>query len=280
MNLIAGTAQANQTALTETIGRASSWCDNYLFGAWGTLASTLEVENARVWGSYRNSLLVATKYWPITEVRSFVYSPLPGGLASTSGASITPGSGITIYPTEFEVATGAGISFNTTGHAGFGGFGSYGIQRRVEYDVQYQYVAGFANTTLAASVAAGASSVSPTAVTGIYPGSLMNIYDLPTDEPCVVASTYVPGGAIVPLTAPLTYNHGTTATITNLPPSVKQACIWATVAFIKQRGSGALIAADIGDLTKVQSGFAQNAGSDISQAMMILNAFKQQYVGW
>lgn len=281
MNLIAGTNQANQTALQETINRASSWCDQHLFGAWGTIASTVEVENARVWGSYRNTLLVHTKYWPLTEVQTFAYTPLPGGLAFSAGASITPSGAITIYPTEFEVVTTGTVSFSGTGQSGFGGFGATsGITRRVEYDTQYQYVAGFPNTMFTASVAAGASVVSPVSTVGIYPGSLMTIYDLPYDEPVTVASSYVPGSAIVPLTAPLQYSHGANATITNLPPAIKQACIWATVAFIKQRGSGSLIAADIGDLTKTQTGFAQGAGSDFGQAMRLLNAFRQTYVGW
>lgn len=281
-NLIpGGSAQANATALQETINRASSWIDQFTCGSWGTLCATVETENARVWGSYRNTIIVHPKYWPVVEVRSFTYSALPGGLAATSGASVTPSSGITVYPQEFEVSTSAATTFNTTGTTGFGGWGaSYGIRCRAEYDCLYTYVAGWPNTTLAASVAAGASSVQPSVVTGIYPGSLMTIYDLPNDEPCVVASTYVPGSAVVPLSAPLQNSHSTTATITNMPPAIKQAAILATTAFIKQRGSGALIAADIGEVTRTQTGFAQNAGSDFQQAMTLLMPFKQQYVGW
>lgn len=281
-NLIpGGSAQAQMNSLVETIGRASSWCDQFLFGAWGTISSTVEVENARSWGTYRNTIAIHPKYWPVTEVRSFTYSPLPGGLAATSGASVTASSAITIYPQEFEVSLAAGTtSFSGSGVTGFGGFGTPGIMSRVEYDCLYTYCAGWPNTTLAASVAAGASSVQPVSVTGIYPGSLMTIYELPNDEPCVVASTYTPGNATVPLTAPLTFSHSTAATITNLPPAIKQAAILATTAFIKQRGSGALIAADIGEVTRTQGGFAQNAGSDFQQAQTLLMPFKQAYVGW
>jgi hypothetical protein len=279
-NLIAGgNAAAQLTSLTETIGRASSWIDQYLFGAWGTISATVETENARTWGTYRNTLSVHTKYWPIIELRTFAYSPLPGGLVATSGASVSPAGNVTIYPQSFEVSQSQTVPFNGPGATGFGGFGSAGLMRRVEYDVLYTYVAGWPNTALAASVAAGAASVQPTSVVGIYPGSLMTIYDLPFDEPVTVASTYVPGAAVVPLTSPLQFSH-TSGTITNLPPAIKQAAILATTAFIKQRGSGALVAGSIGEITKTQSGFAQNAGSDFQQAMTLLNAFRQQYVGW
>ncbi len=280
-NLIpGGSAQAQADALVETIGRASSWCDQYCFGAYGCIAATVETENARAWGSYRNTLLVHPLYWPVVEVRSFSYSPIPGGLAANQAASVTPFGNITIYPQEFEVASSSGVASFSSGLPGFGGFGTSGITRRIEYDIQFTYVAGWPNTTLAASVAAGAASVQPTSVVGIYPGSLMTLYDMPNDESITVASSYVPGASVVPLTAPLQFNHPSTATITNLPPAIKQAAILATTVFIKQRGSGALIAADIGEVTRTQQGFSQNSGSDMDQVKMLLNPFRQAYVGY
>lgn len=271
-NLIPGNAQAQAVALQETINRASSWCDTYCFGAYGSLASTAQLENARVWGSYRNTLLVHPRQWPITEVRSFSYSALPGGLSSSNGASITPSGNITIYPQEFEVAI--------TGVVGWGINAPAGIVRGCEYDTSFQYVAGFPNTLLAASVAAGASSVSVASATGIYPGSAMTIFDLPNDEPVTVASSYVPGATTIPLTTTTQFAHPSNATLSNLPPAIKQACIWATVAFIKQRGSGALVVSDMGATTRQQTGFSQDAGNDFYQAMTLLNPFRTTYVGY
>lgn len=272
-NLIAGGNPAAQlTALQETIGRASSWIDQFTCGAWGTLCATVEAENARVWGSYRGTLTVRPKYWPVIEVRSFAYSTLAAGLISNNAASVDPASSIVIYPQEFEVAQ--------TGTVGLGLSGNGGIVPRTEFTCQWQYVCGWPNTTLAASVAAGAASISPSVVTGIYPGTMMTLYDLPYDEPIMVAPWYVPGGAVVPLTNPLQFDHFAAATVTNLPPAIKQAAILATTAFIKQRGSGALIAADIGEVTRTQTGFSQNSGSDWNQAKKLLHPFKQQYVGY
>lgn len=282
MNLIpGGSAQANATALIETIGRASSWIDSYTCGHSGTLSSTVETEPARVWGTYRNTLAVKTRFWPITEVQSFAYSPYPGGLINNLSASVTPSNSIAIYPQEFEVTTTNTVSFSGRGLSGFGGFGdNYGIARRTEYDVVYTYVAGWPNTTLAASVAAGSASIAPSVLTGIYPGTTLTIYDIPNDEMVTVAASYVPGNSVVPLTSNLLYNHVSTATVSNMPPAIKQAAILATTAFIKQRGSGALIAADIGEVTRTQSGFSQMSGQDFQQAMTLLAPYKQNYVGW
>ena len=276
-NLIGGgSAQANATALLEAIGRASSWIDEWTMGAWGTLASTAQVENARIWGSYRGNVLsVKTKYWPITEVRSFQYTSIPGGLSSGgNAASITPAGNVTIYPQSFDVTSTGG----TVAWTGING--STGIVKGIEYDCEWVYVAGWPNTTLAASVAFGATSFQPLVTTGIYPNSMLTLYDLPNDEQFVVSSTYTPGASVVPITTQFQYNHAVTSTVTNLPPSIKQAAVWATNAFIKQRGSGALEVTDMGAAVHQASGAPQNSGSDMHQAEMLLKAFRQQYVGY
>jgi len=280
-NLLTGTPQDQVNALQETIGRASSWCDQYCFGSSGCIAATVETENARIWGSYRYTLPVKTRYWPVLEVRSFSYSPLPGGLANNLGASVTPSQSITIYPQEFEVAIQGGQTF-VGNLGGFGGFGTTGVTFRTEYDCLWQYCAGWPNTTLAASVAAGSQSIQPSSVVGIYPNTPMTMYDLPLDEPIVVASTYVPGASVVPLASPLQFNHTANATVTNMPPAIKQAAILATTAFIKQRGSGALMVQDISSpITTAQTGTgAQQSGSDWTQAMELLNPFRQQVVSY
>lgn len=268
-----GPGPSQQVALQEVIGRASSWIDSYTCGAWGTLCSTQEIENARVWGSYRNTLLVHPKYWPVTEVRAFSYSAIPGGLVSSSGASITPSGNITVYPQEFEVAIVGAIGWGLNAPAG--------IARGYEYDVQYTYLAGWVNTTLAASVAAGATSITPTSVNGIYPNSQLTIYDLPSDESLTVASSYVAGASVVPLATATQYSHTTAATVANMPPAIKQAAILATTAFIKIRGSGALEVSDIGSaITHQTSGLPQGSADDLMKAEMLLCPYKQMFVGW
>lgn len=276
-NLIAGGgAQAQSSALTETINRASSWIDQFTCGAWGSLCATQNVENARVWGNRMGQIIVHPKYWPILSVDAFSYSAPGSGVGAAGGfataASITPAGNVWIEPMQFTVQPSGVVTWNVNS--------SYGIGPQ-EYFCQWTYTNGWPNTTLAASVAAGASSIQVTNALGLYPGTPLTLYELPYDESIVVASTYTVGSTTVPITTTLAYNHTTYATVTNLPPAIKQAAILATTAFIKQRGSGALIVSDMGAATQVQQGTgAQQSGSDWTQAEMLLQPFKQQVVAY
>ena len=280
-NLLAGTSLAGQqSALTETIGRASSWVDQYTCGAWGSLCATQNPETARVWGNRYGQLVVHPKYWPILSVDAFSYSPMSGGFAS-AGSSVTPSDSVWIEPMEFVVNPGGAsnpwVSGGQTGNWGWGGGGGIATQ---EYFCQWTYTNGYVNTYLAASVAAGATSIQPSDLTGILPGTMLTLYDLPYDEAIQVAASYVPGTAVVPFANPLQYAHQTTATISNLPPAVKQAAILATTAFIKLRGSGALVVEDMGAVTHTEGTDVQGSGGDLGEAASLLAPFKMQYVGY
>ena len=109
---------------------------------------------------------------------------------------------------------------------------------------------------------------------------MLTLYDLPYDEAIQVAASYVPGTAVVPFANPLQYAHQTTATISNLPPAVKQAAILATTAFIKLRGSGALVVEDMGAVTHTEGTDVQGSGGDLGEAASLLAPFKMQYVGY
>ena len=280
-NLIAGgNAQVQLEALQEVIGRASSWIDQFTCGAWGTLAATQNVENGRVWGNRSGQLIVHPKYWPILSVDAFSYSAvetqvygygeMQGGFG-LAAASITPAGNVWIEPQQFVVQPSGVVSWNVNS--------TYGIGPG-QYFCQWTYTNGWPISQLAASVPAGATSITPTTVTGIYPGTSLTLYDMPNDEVIRVASSYVPGSATVPLTSPLSYSHPATATVTNIPPAIKQAAILLTTAFIKQRGSGALVVQDIGAVTRTQSGHSQNSGADWDQAQLLLQPFKQTFVGY
>ena len=276
-NLLPGGVQANTTALVETIARASSWVDQYTMGSYGTLACTQNTENARVWGNQFAQLRIHPRFWPILEVSAFSFSAQ--GFATGSAASITPAGNIWIEPQQFIVQVGgvAGLGFGSNSL----GFGSPpGIASGQQYYCVWQYTNGYPVSTLSASVAATAASIAPESVIGIYPGTTLTLYDLPNDEQVQVAATYVTGTTPVPLTSGLQFNHASGVMVTNLPPAVKQATIWATVAFLKQRGSGALVASDMGATTKQQTGFSQGAGSDWKQAKDLLQPLRAVFVGY
>ena len=279
-NLVSGGPQSQLVALTETIARASSWIDQYVTGsAYNTLCATINTENARVWGNRNGQLIVHPKLWPILEVQSFSYS-VPG--AAFSGASITPSGNIWIEPQQFIVQPNTVYGWNAfTGAANYGGAGGWQVGITTgEYLCEWAYVNGFPNTTLTASVAAGAASVSVDSGIGIYPNTQLTLFDAPYDEYVTVASNYVPNTSLVPLTAPLAYNHAVNSSITNLPNSVKQAAILLTTAFVKQRGSGALVAQDMGVISHTESGTAQNGQDDIGLAQQLLAPFRQRFIGY
>jgi len=283
-NLISGGPQSQLIALQETIGRASSWIDQYVTGsAWGTLCATSNVENAQIWGNRSGQLVVHPKLWPILEVQAFSYSA-PG--AAFTSSSITPQGNIIIYPQEFIVQPNATYGWNTfQGGQGYttgnSGIGSYPIGVATQpYLCQWTYVNGFPNTTLSASVSTGAASVTVASGLGIYPGTQLTIYDAPNDEVVTVASNYTPDTSVLPLVTPTQYAHTAGMSITNLPKAVKQAAILLTTAFIKERGSGALIAQDMGAVTQIDQKNPQQINGDIQLALKLLENFRQRFIGY
>ena len=268
-----GSALSQEGALQEVIARASSWIDSFCTGnAYGTLCATVNVENARVWGSYRNSLIVHPLYFPILEVQSFSYSTLQSGISSGNAASIMPSGNITVYPQQFEVSIQGAI--------GIGLNAPFGVARGYEYVCQWQYINGWPNTTLSASVAAGATSITVESGLGIYPGAPYTLFDLPYDENVITSTSYTPDSNTIEFSSPLQYTHAAGAVITNLPKSVKQACILLTGALIKQRGSGALIVQDMGLNTKIDNGFPQGENADVQLAKSLLQPLRQMYIGY
>lgn len=275
-NLLPGGNPLDQMiALQETIGRSSSWVDLYTCGMFGTLCATQNTENARIWMGRDYTLRVHPKYQPVISVDAFSFNPT--GTPFSLAASVVPAGNVWIEPQEFVVNPFASSNFvgNGLNTVGYGGYGC-----GQEYYCSWVYTNGWPNTTLSASVAAGATSILPTDVTGILPGTMLTLYDMPNDEAIEVSTSYVPGSPVVPFAIPLTYSHQPTATITNMPPAIKQAAIWATSAFIKQRGSGALEVTDMGAVTSIASGATQNSMSDMGQAEILLKPYVQQYVGY
>ena len=269
-NLVPGNAEANAAAVREVLGRVSSWIDGYTCGAWGTLVAAQNSENARVWGNRMGQLVIHPKYWPILSVDSFSYGVLGYGFPSAS-ASINPSTSVWIEPQQFVV--------QPQGVVGFGLNAPSGITT-CEYFCEWQYTNGWPNTYLSASVAAGSASIQPQSVTGIYPNTPLRIDDSPYNEAVTVASTYVTGTAIVPLTSNLAFNHSTSAVVSNLPGTVKEAAVLVASAFVKQPGSGGVIVADISGVSGVERSSPQNAGGDLALAMQMLDSVKMRYVGY
>lgn len=265
-DLIPQGIQLNQsTAISELIGRASAIMDNYCFGTSGTLCATLNTDNTGATVTSSGKLFVHPKYWPVLAVTSASVGANPGSL---SNVVLTSGN-CWIEEQSFTLIAGWN-SMTSQGPLAFGG--TYGQEA---YCV-YSYVNGWPNTLLSASVPAGSSSASVTALTGIYPGTNLNIYDAPYDEAVVVSPTYVAGTNPVTFAAPLQYPHGAGISVSALPQSIKYACVLITAALVRERGGGSnIVLSEVGEGTSETTAKLFNRDGDLAWAAELLDPFRQ-----
>lgn len=262
-----GSIEEQDNVLHDLIRRASSSIDGYMFGAFGTLTATVNTENARVWANRQGQIIIHPKYWPILEIQTFSFGVNQGLMQPLDPSTCT-----WIEPLQFVVQQSGAL-------AGFG-LNNLGPQAgRGQFFCEWTYVNGWVNTTLAASVNAGDTTVTPTSVIGIYPGSHLLIPDIQEEEGVEVASTYVPGAAVVPLVAPLVSEHDSGTVLANLPNGIKEAAILWVSSLIKERGSGGLQAATIGDATPTTSNKSGDS-QDRVLAKSMLDTLKMQFVAY
>lgn len=262
-----GSAAVQRRALQELIVRASVKADNFIYGALGTLTATVNTENGRYRANRMGQFVIHPYYWPILEVRAFKVGYGPGS-AMTSATVSNDTCSIERFQFIMTNPVGLGsapVQFNTLGNYAVGG---------TEQFVEYTYVNGFANTFSTVDANAGDTQIQLASTIGIYPNLTLTIWDGMNDEVVTVASTYDGTSSVVPLTAPLLYNHGTGVNVSNLPATVKQAVIHLVVGMVKQRGQGGLVLNELGEPTPV-SGSTVTSMEDEMQAYDLLDEFKQ-----
>jgi hypothetical protein len=139
------------------------------------------------------------------------------------------------------------------------------------------YVNGWANTTLYANAAAGASSITLTNVLGVMPGQQLNLMNTNNSEIVTVDPSYIPSNAatdvLVPLTAPIvgTYTAGDTATA--MPQEIKQAVILIAKSLILTRGSDAIEIAAINSQPTHSNSEFPGVSSDMEFAEFLLSDY-------
>ena len=263
-NIVAGGNQAAQDAeLTNAIYRASSYIDQYCSQIIG---ATTNSERQRVRFSNDGTIRIHPQYHPIVALTALSFGPTPTSLVAVpdcSPAWIEDQS--IIFP-----ASGASLSYSTSGPLGFGFGGPAGS----EVYAQYTYVNGYVNSVLASTASAGASSVTVDDASGIIPGQGSRIYDGASTENVVVSSSYVFGSTTVPLAAPLAYTHAASVCISGLPAAIKEACILVTSAYLKIRGDASLVL-EVTNQPSQQIEGSQRVGSDIAQAQELLKPFRR-----
>jgi hypothetical protein len=263
-NIVAGGTQAAQDAeLTNAIYRASSYIDQYCSQI---LGATTNQERQRVRFSNDGTLKIHPQYHPIVALTALSFGPTPNNLTAVPDCSVAwIEDQQIIFP-----ASGASLSYSTSGPLGFGFGGPAGS----EVYTQYTYVNGYVNSLLASSPSIGATSITVDDASGIIPGQGLRIYDGASTENVIVATNYVFGSTTVPLAAPLTYAHNSGVCISGLPAAIKEACILVTSAYLKIRGDAALVL-EVTNQPAAQLEGSQKVGSDISQAQDLLKPFRR-----
>lgn len=261
-NLVRGQSrEANAAALTALISRASNYADGLCHQV---LCATADIQS----GTYKvkgdGTIAVPLDYTPIIAVTGVSIGYRTGYLAP-----MTDLSGIGFRKKTVTIpAAGFNFNFNAGPMSGPAGYARCGwIHAAVSY------VNGYANTTLAAAAAAGATSVTVTSPLGIFPGLAMQFYDSASSEPVTVAATYVQGSTVVPLTAPTAFAHTAGSSLSAMPPAIKFAVVKLTTWMIKTRGAASLTLDSIGGgRPKTQTADA-GAGEDYDDALDALEPF-------
>jgi len=265
-NLIPNSSQAVQDrALYELIVRASSKADNFCYGKLGTLNATSNTEQGWYRPNRSGNIVIGPSFTPILAVTDFQTGWGPGsGLQEITLSS----SNCFIDRDQFWITAPStlGLYFGSLGIAG----GRWGYQ--TEMLCQWTYVNGWANTFTTSTSAVGATSITVSDPTGIYPGMHITIWDGQMDEYVQVSSSYATGSSTITLTNPLAFKHGSGVSVSSIPASVKQAVIHLIVGLIKERGQGALILSDMGEPAS-SSGRATHLDEE-AQAYDLLEPFK------
>jgi hypothetical protein len=230
-NLVQGGSSAAQDAeLTNAITRASSWIDQYCNQI---LGATVDTEQQRTRLRPDGSVIFHPKYSPIVALVSLNIGSDSQNLTTVPDPSIA-------WLEESQVVfpyANANLTWSSAGPIGFGAATS----SRSPVFLNYTYVNGYANTTIATAASASATSITVANGAGIVAGQMLTIYDGVNTEQVTVASTYTFGSTTVPLTHGLTYAHAVGVSVSALPAAVKQAAILLTSAFLKIRGDASLV---------------------------------------
>lgn len=256
-----GTEAVNNQELLNVITRASSWIDAY---CGQVLAATLDTESFRARISRDGFLRVHPRYWPIIDVVSGSYGSFPNQMVALDPTTAWIEQMAIVFPLQ-----GFGTSF--LGPIQFGGI----YQPNQEQFVTLTYMNGYANTLLSTNTSIGATQLPVKDLTGFMPNQMFEIYDGSATEIVRVASTWSPttGAGLLPLAAPAAYAHYTGVSVSAMPPAIKQAAIYVTSSFLKNRGTSTVV---MGSLSPQGAQSSSAAGDqDLADARDILKPFRR-----
>lgn len=280
--LVPGGTAADQTqSLYETIGRASAWVDRYVYGTdpaakGASLAATLSVESDYL-PTVKGEVRLICDYKPVLELVGCDVGIDPSSVSSigsTLSAKVRFGRR-TIYVPVTSGYWPANTTINTSPPPPIAATWPGRIY------VVWSYVNGYPHTSLAADVAAGATSLNLVATNGaggfygIYPGTTMTIVDGVNTEKFSVASV---SGTTITTVAPLANAHTVPTApdflpVTALPEDVTLACIFFTTALIKTRGDNSVVLDELIEPTQMRP-MVGDVESDVAYAMELLDPYR------
>lgn len=238
-DLIPGGAQTMQDdELYNVLLRASAWADNYIRQRLGA-HTVYEQARARLdkWGR----VFLHPSNTPVRQVTGFAY-----GANFQMLTQLTDLTQTWVEDQRGIVVSAVPMRSQWSGTLEFGNLPPPGG----EVYVEYSYVAGYCNTTLNASAAQGATSITVNDATGLQPpatgllgtlaGSTARIWDPAFEEAVVVGSGFTQSSGVtsVPLATPLLQAHTVTPGVTGqvsvseLPAECHEAVIALAVALL------------------------------------------------
>lgn len=261
--VVGGNANAQDAELGRTILRASSFLNEYLNQ---DLVAQVYTETQRVRLTGNGYLAIHPFSNPVISLSSFEYGSDPNNLVTLPDCSVAWFEPQEIIIPLSQIST----TYSSAGPLSFGFPGS----ARAQVFTKYQYVAGYVNTTLAAGVSAGGTSLTVVSGAGIQVGAVLRINDGANQESVTVANTYTYGSTTVPLTSALAYNHSSGVAIGNLPAAIKEATILVTTAFLKTRGDTSMTMNITTQPTQNIVG-AQRFGKEITLALDMVTKYRR-----
>lgn len=233
---------AQDVELANVIARASAWVDNICQLPDG-LAASVNTEIREVYITKDGYLRVQPYNFPIIQLQSLQWKVYP----TSAWISVDVVNNVTTYLRYFETmmwfpffngpALTIGNAYAYPVSAPYMPYLTPTDSARIQdlkMTVQYSYINGYPNTTLTASVLAGAQSITVDDPTGIIAGTVLTIYDGANTEKVTVSTT--PTNNTLTLSKPLIFAHNSGIAVSAIPADVKQACILLVNYLLKERG--------------------------------------------
>lgn len=224
-NLVGSDLDGNNAELGRKIAAASSWVEGITDCS---LVAARSVEMLTI-TARPGGLSIHPRNPHLNQLVSLRVGRAANALTDVSVA------GAWIEEQQFRIPFGLGASYPPI---------EYGA-RTGKLLAQLEYVPGWPNTTVAADVAAGASTITVATTVGFTPtlGSTIGeedvrIVDGRKSETIRVQSV---AGNVLTLAAPLAHDHKAGAVVTQLPAAIKEAATMATSAHLRHRGSDAIV---------------------------------------